>query len=71
MIAAYETYAKDSTEVGGDFYDFYMIGDDKLAIIVADISGKAPPISAGTGKCGAFGLPVQTAAIRTSIRRTS
>ena len=43
MIAAYETYAKDSTEVGGDFYDFYMIGDDKLAIIVADISGKGIP----------------------------
>lgn len=43
MIAAYETYAKDSTEVGGDFYDFYMIGDDKLAIIVADISGKGTP----------------------------
>lgn len=30
-------------EVGGDFYDFYMIGEDKLAIIVADVSGKGVP----------------------------
>lgn len=30
-------------EVGGDFYDFYMIGEDKLAIIVVDVSGKGVP----------------------------
>lgn len=30
-------------EVGGDFYDFYMIGEDKLAVIVADVSGKGVP----------------------------
>lgn len=27
-------------EVGGDFYDFYMIDDDHLAMVVADVSGK-------------------------------
>ena len=27
-------------EVGGDFYDYYMIDDDKLAFLVADVSGK-------------------------------
>ena len=27
-------------EVGGDFYDYYMIDDDHLAITVADVSGK-------------------------------
>lgn len=32
-------------EVGGDFYDFYMLGDDKLAFIVADVSGKGIPAS--------------------------
>lgn len=30
-------------EVGGDFYDFFMIDDDNLAIVVADVSGKGVP----------------------------
>lgn len=30
-------------EVGGDFYDFYLIGSDKLAIVIADVSGKGIP----------------------------
>lgn len=30
-------------EVGGDFYDFYFVGDDKLAFIIADVSGKGIP----------------------------
>ena len=30
-------------EVGGDFYDFYMLGDNKLAFIIADVSGKGIP----------------------------
>lgn len=30
-------------EVGGDFYDFYMLGRDHLAITVADVSGKGIP----------------------------
>ncbi len=27
-------------EVGGDFYDFYFVGRDKLAFLIADVSGK-------------------------------
>lgn len=27
-------------EVGGDFYDFFKISDEKLAIIISDVSGK-------------------------------
>ena len=27
-------------EVGGDFYDFFMVDDDHLALVVADVSGK-------------------------------
>lgn len=30
-------------EVGGDFYDFFMIDDDHLAVVIADVSGKGVP----------------------------
>ena len=30
-------------EVGGDFYDYFLIDDDHLAIVVADVSGKGIP----------------------------
>ena len=30
-------------EVGGDFYDFYLIGEHRLAFLVADVSGKGIP----------------------------
>ena len=30
-------------EVGGDFYDFFMVDDDHLAFVVADVSGKGIP----------------------------
>ena len=30
-------------EVGGDFYDFYRVDDDHLALIMADVSGKGIP----------------------------
>ena len=30
-------------EVGGDFYDFFMIDDDHLGIVCADVSGKGVP----------------------------
>jgi sigma-B regulation protein RsbU (phosphoserine phosphatase) len=30
-------------EVGGDFYDYYLIDDDHLGLVVADVSGKGIP----------------------------
>ena len=30
-------------EVGGDFYDFFMIDDDHLGLVIADVSGKGIP----------------------------
>ena len=30
-------------EVGGDFYDFFMVDDDRLALVIADVSGKGIP----------------------------
>ena len=31
--------------VGGDFYDFFLIDDDHLALLIADVSGKGIPAS--------------------------
>lgn len=41
----FEIYATMNTakEVGGDFYDFYMLGDFKLCFLMADVSGKGIP----------------------------
>ena len=30
-------------EVGGDFYDFFLVDDDHLGLVVADVSGKGVP----------------------------
>ena len=30
-------------EVGGDFYDYYLLGDGRLGFLVADVSGKSIP----------------------------
>ncbi|MCR5005765.1 MAG: serine/threonine-protein phosphatase [Clostridiales bacterium] len=30
-------------EVGGDFYDFFLIDDDHLGLVIADVSGKGVP----------------------------
>ena len=30
-------------EVGGDFYNFFMIDDDRIALVIGDVSGKGVP----------------------------
>lgn len=32
-------------EVGGDFYDFFLVDHDHLALVIADVSGKGVPAS--------------------------
>lgn len=41
----FEMYAsmKPAKEVGGDFYDFFFVERDKLALVIADVSGKGIP----------------------------
>ena len=41
----FEIYASMSPakEVGGDFYDFFLIDDDHLGLVIADVAGKGVP----------------------------
>ena len=41
----FEIYASmdPAKEVGGDFYDFFLVDDDHLCIVIADVSGKGVP----------------------------
>ena len=41
----FDLYAsmEPAKEVGGDFYDFFMIDDDHLGVVIADVSGKGVP----------------------------
>ncbi|UNC93515.1 SpoIIE family protein phosphatase [Candidatus Contubernalis alkaliaceticus] len=41
----FEIYATmlPAKEVGGDFYDFFLVDDDHLAVVIADVSGKGVP----------------------------
>ena len=41
----FEIYAvmDPAREVGGDFYDFFMIDNDHMGIVIADVSGKGIP----------------------------
>ena len=41
----FDIYAsmRPAKEVGGDFYDFYLLGENRLAFLIADVSGKGVP----------------------------
>ncbi|MCR5094779.1 MAG: SpoIIE family protein phosphatase [Lachnospiraceae bacterium] len=48
-------------EVGGDFYDFFLLGDDTLGFMIADVSGKSIP--------GAMFMMTSRAVIRSFAER--
>ena len=37
------SYMKTAREVGGDFYDYFVIDDDHIGLSIADVSGKGVP----------------------------
>ena len=41
----FDLYAtmEPAKEVGGDFYDFFMVDEDHVALVIADVSGKGVP----------------------------
>ena len=41
----FATLLEPAREVGGDLYDFFMIDDQRLCFVVADVSGKGVPAS--------------------------
>lgn len=43
--AEFDVYAimEPAKEVGGDFYDFFLVDDTHLAVVIADVSGKGVP----------------------------
>ena len=46
-------------EVGGDFYDFFLVDEDHLALVIADVSGKGVP--------GALFMAITKAILKNSV----
>lgn len=45
------TTYKPAREVGGDLYDFYPVKDDRVGVMVADVSGKGVPAALLVSSC--------------------
>ena len=66
---------RPAREVGGDFYDFFFTGPEKLALVIADVSGKGIPAALFMMRAKATlqgllrsGLPLVEAVGRTNRR---
>lgn len=64
-VAGYEFFAHYQTahKVGGDYYDFITLNDGRLAVVVADVSGKGVPAALLVAKL--------SSEVRTSLMRKS
>lgn len=66
-----EVYAlmNPSKQVGGDFYDFFMIDDTHLALVIGDVSGKGIPAALfmATGKALIRAVVSANTSLKTSI----
>jgi sigma-B regulation protein RsbU (phosphoserine phosphatase) len=60
-IAARYRVAESGTEIGGDFYDLFEVGEGAWAVIVGDVCGKGTEAAALTGL---FRHTVRAAAVR-------
>ncbi len=54
-----EVLSMPATEVGGDFYDFIPLDDNRFAILVGDVSGK--------GMSGAIGMSCSVSSLRFAV----
>ena len=72
---AFGIYASMNTaeSVGGDFYDFFMVGEDTLVFVMADVSGKGMPAALYMMRAKTLirtyamqGLPVDEVAVNTN-----
>ena len=49
-----ETFSNSALEVGGDYYDFIPMGQNRMMIVVADASGKGVPACMLMAMCQSF-----------------
>jgi serine phosphatase RsbU (regulator of sigma subunit)/predicted ester cyclase len=54
-------YYQPAREVGGDFYDFHLLSDDRLGLVVGDATGKGVPAAlVMSTTCGMLRLAAQS-----------